>query len=226
MRDSLQRCQCDGIEQEFDEPGAADALKRYREKGPDRTTRMLLDALVAEGVEGMTLLDIGGGVGPLTHELIKRGVTRATGVDASTASVEAARKEAERQGHADRTHFHHGDFVDKAPEISAADIVTLDRVICCYHDAAGLVAAAAGKTERILGAVYPRDTWWARLFEKVVNGWQRARRRAFRGYVHPTGVVDGILREAGLRPRSRAQTLVWQVVTYARPTDVREKMAS
>ena len=226
MRDSLQCCQCEGIEQEFDQKEAANALKRYRQKGPDKTTRMLLDALVAEGVEGLTLLDIGGGVGALTNELLRAGVARATGVDASTAFFEAARAEAEQQGHADRVSFHHGNFVDLTPEISQADIVTLDRVICCYHDVEGLVGRAAEKADRLLGAVYPRDTWWARLFERVLNAYQWARRRSFRGFVHPTRVVDGLLRRKGLIPRSYAQTILWQVVVYTRPAAGRDGAAA
>ncbi len=218
MRDSLQRCQCEGIEHEFDQKEAAKALKRYRQKGLDKSTRMLFEALKREGVEGMTLLDIGGGVGALTNELVRAGVTQATGVDASTAYVEAAREEVERQGHADRMTYHHGDFVDLAPGIAEADIVTLDRVICCYHDVERLVGRAAEKADRLLGAVYPRDIWWARLFARVGNAYLRARGRSFRGFIHPTRVVDGLLRRKGLILRSYAQTISWQVVTYARPS--------
>ncbi|MFQ5945348.1 MAG: class I SAM-dependent methyltransferase [Anaerolineae bacterium] len=218
MTESLQRCQCEGIEQEFDEKGAAKALKRYRQKGPDKTTRMLLDALVAEGVEGMTLLDIGGGVGAIPNRLLRAGVATAAGVDASTAHVKAAGEEAQRQGHADRVSFHHGNFVEMAAQIPPADIVTLDRVICCYHDVEGLVGGAAEKADRFLGAVYPRDTWWARAFERVGNAYQWARRRSFRGFVHRTHVVDGLLRKNGLIPRSHGQTILWQVVVYARPS--------
>lgn len=226
MRDSLQRCQCEGIERQFDEKEAADALKRYRARGPDRTTRMLLDALEREGVEGMTLLDIGGGVGAIPNQLLRAGVTSATGVDASAAYFEAATQEAERQGHSDRVSFHHGNFVDLTPEISQADIVTLDRVICCYHDVEGLVGRAAEKADRLFGAVYPRDTWWARLFERVLNAYQRARSRSFRGFVHPTDVVDGLLRRKGLIPRSYAQTILWQVVVYTRPAAGRDGAAT
>jgi magnesium-protoporphyrin O-methyltransferase len=58
-------CQCQGIEAEFNQETAAKQLRRYRENGPAKTTVMLTNALTQEGVEGMTLLDIGGGIGAI-----------------------------------------------------------------------------------------------------------------------------------------------------------------
>src|SRR6266508_4007771 len=113
-------CQCRGMESQFDRGEAERKLRAYRRGGPVLSTR--------------TLLDIGGGVGAIQHELLKAGAARATDVDASNAYLDAARAEAARQGHADRATFHHGDFVALADAIAPADIVTLDRVICCYHD--------------------------------------------------------------------------------------------
>ena len=65
---------CLGIEKQFDQAWAADDLRRYRKRGPMRTTQLLVDALKAEGVEGQTLLDIGGGIGALQNELLKGGM--------------------------------------------------------------------------------------------------------------------------------------------------------
>jgi hypothetical protein len=54
--------------------------------------------------------------------------------------------------------FQYGDFVALAPALSAADVVTLDRVICCYDDMPALVGRSAALAERLYGVVYPRDT--------------------------------------------------------------------
>ncbi len=75
--------QCRGIEKQFDSGFAQRDLKRYRKKGPNRTTRMLLEDLAAEDVNNGTLLDIGGGVGAVQFELLDAGVSRAVAVDAS-----------------------------------------------------------------------------------------------------------------------------------------------
>ena len=81
---------------------AASQLRKYREKGPIASTRTLIDALKAVGVEGATLLDIGGGIGAIQHELLAAGVAHATSVDASAPYLGAAREESDRRGQGDR----------------------------------------------------------------------------------------------------------------------------
>src|SRR5688572_17738786 len=107
----MQCSQCEGIETTFDRKLADKYLKQYRQKGPAATTRLLLDGLKAEGVQGLTLLDIGGGIGTIPNELLRAGISEASHVDASAAFIAAAKEEAALQSHADRIHFSHGDFV-------------------------------------------------------------------------------------------------------------------
>jgi hypothetical protein len=127
------------LETEFDEQVAARDLRAYRSRGLPTVTRRLVDALVAEGVEGRTLLDIGGGVGAIHHALLDAGLASVTDVDGSSAYLSAARQEAQRQGHADRITYRHGDFVQLADEVEPADIVTLIAVLCCYPQMESLV---------------------------------------------------------------------------------------
>ncbi len=58
----------------YDEERASSQLRSYRRKGPIPSTRALIMVLVAEGVEGATLLDIGGGIGAIQHELLDAGL--------------------------------------------------------------------------------------------------------------------------------------------------------
>ncbi len=210
-------CQCQGIETYFNRKCVAKDLKRYRKKGPDETTHILIDALKAEGIEGMTLLDIGGGVGPIQHELLKAGVSEAINVEASKAYIEADMEEAERQGHGDRVRHYHGDFVNLAPDIPKADIVTLDRVICCYHDMQALVGRSSVLASRLYGVVYPRDTLWVKIETAASNFSYWIRRNPFRLFVHPTEAVDKVIRDSGLERRFYREAGSWQVVVYARP---------
>ena len=209
-------CQCCGYEEQFNRKVAAGDLRKYRKRGPMRTAQMLIDALKTEGVEGLTLLDIGGGVGAVQHAMVKAGVAHATAVDASTAYLAAAAEEAEQQGHADRIHPRHGDFVAVAAEVEPADVVTLDRVICCYADMQSLVALSAERARRLYGVVYPRRTWWTRLDFVLLNTLHRLRRSPFRAFIHPPDAVDALIREKGLTRRFYAQTWMWQVVVYGR----------
>ncbi len=63
-------CQCCGIEDQFDRARAEHDLRRYRRRGPLPTTRRLLQALGTRPRTGATVLDIGGGVGVIHHELL------------------------------------------------------------------------------------------------------------------------------------------------------------
>jgi SAM-dependent methyltransferase len=207
---------CKGIETEFGERTARRELRGFRRKGPRRTTRILLDALRREGIGGATLLDVGGGVGAIHHELLDDGVRAAVHVDAASAYIAAARGEAQRRRHDDRVEFLEGDFVDLAPQVPEADIVTLDRVICCYPDVEGLVRASSGKALRLYGVVYPRPSWWLRLVLPLPNLYFRLRRSPFRVFLHPVEKVDEEVRNRGLELVDRCPTLVWEVALYRR----------
>jgi len=209
-------CQCQGIEELFSQQHVAKELSRYNVNGPDKTTQMLAEAIKAEGVAGLTLLDIGGGLGAIQRELINAGVDHATDVEASTAYLNAARQEAGRQGYADRVTYYHGNFVEIAGDVTPADIVTLDRVICCYPDMMNLVRLSAGRARRLYGLVYPRDIWWIKAGLALGNISYRAKRSAYRGFIHSTKAVEALLTSAGFRQHYHRQTLVWQVVVYTR----------
>jgi magnesium-protoporphyrin O-methyltransferase len=209
-----------GVEEQFDRAAARRHLRRFRRRGPDGTTRLLIAALRAAlddaGARGALLLDIGGGVGAIHHELLDGRVARAVHVDASPAYLAAAREETERRGHAGRVEFLSGNFVEVAGHVSAADVVTLDRVICCYHDMHGLVSRSAAKATRLYGAVYPRAVPWMRFAIAALNLFQRVKRSAFRVFLHDPAAIDGVLRDAGLERRFLRRTAGWEVVVYAR----------
>jgi predicted TPR repeat methyltransferase len=209
-------CQCHGIESQFDQREAERKLREYRRRGPARTTRIMLEALIAENIQGQSLLDIGGGVGAIQHALLKAGVSRAVDIDASSAYLSAAKSEATRQGHADRVSYKHGNFVDLASSIAPADIVTLDRVICCYHDMPALVGRSAAKAGRLYGLVYPRDVWWVRGGVRAANAMLWLQRTTFRTFAHSREAVDAVVRQTGLEPVFTRNAGLWQVVVYAR----------
>jgi 2-polyprenyl-3-methyl-5-hydroxy-6-metoxy-1,4-benzoquinol methylase len=201
----------------FGEKTARHDLRRYRKRGPSKPTRMLLEALQREGIERATVLDIGGGIGAIQQELLDAGAARATSVEASAAYLRAAREEAERRGRTDRISYQAGDFVAIADRVEPADVVTLDRVICCYPDMQSLVSRSADRAQRLYGLVYPRDTWWVAVGFRVMNLILRLARRAFRVHVHPTSAIDAVAREHGLIPKlARRAGPVWQVTLYAR----------
>ena len=210
--------QCQGIESEFNRRLAQRELRRYRRRGPMRSTRLLLEALKPALTPDTTLLDIGGGVGAIHHELLDAGAVSAVQVDASSSYIDAARDEATHRRHLEAVEFVQGDFVELAPGLASADVVTLDRVICCYPDMPALVGAAADKARHTLGAVYPPNTWWMRIVVRCLNYFLRLRESEFRVFVHPTDAIEAVLRKHGLERATRRRTLVWELCTFKRVT--------
>jgi hypothetical protein len=101
-------CRCQGVDEIFGERTARHDLRRYPKRGPSKPTRMLLEALQREGIKDATVLDVGGGIGAIQHELLDAGADHATSVEASAAYLRIARDEAERRGHGDRISYQAG----------------------------------------------------------------------------------------------------------------------
>ena len=207
---------CEDAGDLFNSRAARRDLRRYRSRGPSASTQLLLDALLSQRSGDQTLLDIGGGVGAIPLALLQAGYSEAVQVDASADYLAAAKEEAERQGLAEQLDYRYGDFVDLAADIGAADVVTLDRVICCYPDVERLVSDSAAKARHIYGLVYPRERFVTRAGALLANLWFRLRGSAFRTYLHPATKVERILHRHGFRQTHAAQTLLWRVATYQR----------
>ena len=208
-------CAC-SVGNEFGDRQARRDLAGYRRHGANRTTGWLIDGLIGDGVAGLTVLDIGAGIGAVHLALLAAGAVSAVDVDGSPAYVELAREEARLAGRGDVVRHETGDFVELADSIDAADLVALDRVVCCYPDMASLVGLSVGRARRRYGLVYPRDTRWIRAASRAVELVARLTRQRFRLWVHRTAEVDAIVRAAGFTPRLRRSTVLWQVVVYER----------
>jgi magnesium-protoporphyrin O-methyltransferase len=202
--------------QQFNQKKVEDELKRYRNKGPGPTTRLLVDGISQSGALAGTVLDVGSGFGGLTLALLERGASSAIAVDASAANVGAARDEAHRQGQSHAIRFVHADFVVAASELPSASIVTLDRVVCCYPSCQQLLDAAVARTERCLALSYPRDVWYVRAGMALENGQRRMTRNPFRTFVHPVGLIEDIITRARFRLSSRRETWMWSADVYIR----------
>ena len=207
---------CEDAGEFFGEGVARRETKRYRRRGPSRSTRILLDALRDQGVEGATFLDIGGGIGAVQQELLAAGAVGGVGIDASPAYLAAARSEAVRRGTADRLRFHQGDAVELAGDLPETDIVTLDRVLCCYPDLEALVSVSCGRSRRLWGAVIPTERWWVRLGGRVLNGLQALRGDAFRLYLHGISRIEAAVEEEGFRIVASERTWLWEIRVFVR----------
>ena len=116
----------------------------------------------------------------------------------------------------DRVTYLTGDFVELGPSLAPADLVALDRVVCCYPDMQALVRLSASRALRRYGLVYPRDSWWIRAASVAFNGTNRLLRRRFRFHAHRTADVEATVAAAGLRRVDVRRTLFWQVAVFER----------
>jgi magnesium-protoporphyrin O-methyltransferase len=212
----MDACGCDDFERVFDRRTAEQDRDDYRRNGPDGTTRLLIDLLRPFGIAGATVLDVGGGIGVIDHELLRDGAARSVLVDASKPYLEVARQLGRERNTLDRLELVDGDFTRLATGIDAADIVTLHRVVCCYGDVDALVGLSADRARRVYGLVLPRDRWFVRAGIRVLNLISRLRRERFRAYAHPNARVDALVADHGLRVRDQRWTAVWRVVVYER----------
>jgi magnesium-protoporphyrin O-methyltransferase len=211
-------CQCEGIETRFDQDYVAKKLKQYHEKGPKESTQILINVLKDSIGQNMTLLDIGSGIGDIQHALLGAGVKESFNCEASTAFINACKDEAKRLGNADRITHIKGDFVDVAGDIPEADIATLDRVICCYHDMPDLVNKSLGKARRFYGIVIPIDKWWVKLANFVYYNLRfLLQRNPFRVFVHSNEAIEELIISKGFDRIFFNVHGTWQISVYAKP---------
>jgi magnesium-protoporphyrin O-methyltransferase len=207
---------CEITDSAFSEAEARSERKSYLKSGPARQTKLILEAVRALGLKNAALLDIGGGIGTIHHELLEDVAEAATHVDASSAYLKEAKAEAARRGHGERVNFIHADFTDIAADLPKADIVTLDRVVCCYPDFRTLLEAAADHSRKALALTYPRETWYMRFGLRVINFFQRLRRDPFRVFLHPIADMDSLIKKDGFERVSVRRLFVWEMALYRR----------
>ena len=210
-------CNCCEMENNtFGEDEAKANLKDYRRKGPAKQTKLILEAVRSLGLKNAALLDVGGGIGTIHHELLKDVASEATHVDASSAYLKIATEEAKRLGHEAQVKFIHADFTDVANELPQVDVVTLDRVVCCYPNFRELLKAASSKSRTAVVMTYPRETWWLKMGVAVANFFQKLRNDPFRVFVHPVAELEAVLNGEGLKRMSMRKLFVWEMSLYQR----------
>jgi len=203
-------------EAHFDRKLAEGDLQRYRRRGADGSTKMLVAELRRLPLQGKHLLDVGSGIGVIGAELAGNGLAGATLVEASPSYLEVARGEIEKRYSPRPAQFILGDFALIASTVPDADVVTLDRVVCCYPDEVALLRAAASRTRQVLAFTYPRDRWYVRAFIGLQNLLRRLRGKAFRAFLHPEQRMRATLEAAGLARAARRETPVWVLDLYQR----------
>jgi SAM-dependent methyltransferase len=189
--------------------------RRFRRRGLPRSARGLVS--FAADATGASVLDVGGGTGTLSLELLERGAARATVVELSDGYGEAAASLLAEHRLGDRVERRVGDFVLESGLVEPHDLVVLHRVVCCYPDVDALISTSAQHALRALLLTYPRERRLTRFGFRVVNLWLRLTRCGFRTYVHPVTAIAAAAEQAGLRlARRSSQGVFWENAVFER----------
>lgn len=184
--------------------------RRYLKKGLEKSQKQMVEGLQEAGIDNATLLEIGSGVGFLHQYLLALGAGSAVGIDFSIKMLDEARKFASEQGFENRTEYIDGDFVDICEGLNDADVLILDKVVCCYPDAETLINKSLGKTRRIYALTYPRNRWLIHLGLVLGNLAFWLIRSDFRSYLHNPKRIEAWIKAAGFEIVHQDQTAAWK----------------
>ena len=190
--------------------------KQFRKKGPEKIQQYILEGIREAGISHKHILDIGCGVGTIHLTLLNEGAASATGVDRSAGMLEQARTFAGERGLAGRTSYHLGDFVDLGPDLPAADITVLDKVVCCYEHLDDLVARSTEKTKELYTLTHPRNNALVKFFFQTQIFFLKLFRADFHPFWHDWGQMRSNIRSRGFRPVYERATFLWDVAVFQR----------
>jgi 16S rRNA G966 N2-methylase RsmD len=188
---------------------------RYRKHGLDKTARAIVE-LLEQSVVGATVLEIGGGAGEIQLELLKRGAASATNLELSPAYEPEAAALIAEAGFTGRVQRRLVDIATDPAAVQSADIVVLNRVVCCYPDYATLLGAAADHARQQLVFSHPPRNPVSRAVVATQNLLLRIAGRDFRVFTHPPAAMLAVLAERGLQLRAVHRGRVWQVAAVSR----------
>jgi magnesium-protoporphyrin O-methyltransferase len=190
--------------------------KRFRKKGPDKPSRILIEELFALNISAGTVLDVGCGAGDVHLSLLEHGVATAVAVDISRGMLDQAAALAKERGLGDRVSYVHGDLIDVAGTIDPAEIVVLDKVVCCYADPETLLRMSGEKAKQFLALSYPGGSWLSACSFRFLDLLGRALRWSFHPYYHDPSELERIVQHLGFSEKFSGRTIMWKLKIYAR----------
>ncbi len=190
-------------------------MRSFERKGLDSTAAPMVEALRQRDVVGASLLDVGAGSGTAVVTLLEAGMTKAVAYDISPSYEQVAGALFQARGLQDRVEWHTGDFL-AAGDGHSADVVYLNRVVCCYPEVIRLVDSVAGAAGRLLALSYPRRRFVMRTALRVINLLLRLRRVPFRVFAHDPTVIAARVAAAGLREIASGRGAVWEWKVWER----------
>jgi 2-polyprenyl-3-methyl-5-hydroxy-6-metoxy-1,4-benzoquinol methylase len=186
--------------------------RRYRKRGLTRTAARIVEVLESRGIEGASVLEIGGGVGDIQVELLRRGAATTTNLELVDSYERDAGALAAEARVVDRVVRRQLDIAQHPDEVDPHDIVVLHRVVCCYGDYDRLLGEAARHARQVLVFSHPPRNPISRAMFGTENLLRRMSRSPFRTYVHRPSDLVRAAESGGMRVVHAHRGLGWHVV--------------
>ena len=209
-------CNSRGCDRMFNQRFAQRMARRYGKRGLDKTAQQMVRDLSAHGIQGASVLEIGGGLGEIHVELLKRGAAHATNLELSTAYDLEAQRLLQDTGFDQRVDRQILDIAVKPEDVESADVVVLHRVICCYPDYVTLLSAVATHARQQVAFSYPARNVGSRLFIALQNLVFRLQGSEFRVFAHRPAAMFAVLADHGFTPASLHRRPIWRVAAFTR----------
>jgi magnesium-protoporphyrin O-methyltransferase len=209
-------CDHDGYQSVFSRRFARRQSRRYHRRGLTPAARGIVDFATSRGINGASVLEIGGGVGQIQIELLRRGAAHVTNLEISENYEAEAARLLDESGMTGRVTRRFLDIARTPDEVEATDVVVLHRVVCCYRDFSALLSAAADHARRLLVFSHPADNALNRLEFGAENVYRRLTGNDFRAFVHPPHELVRAAESGGLAVAHRSLARDWEVVGLTR----------
>jgi hypothetical protein len=209
-------CRAGPCEEIFTRRFARRSLENLRRKGLGKLERRMVGVASEPGLDGARVLEIGGGIGALQAELLGAGAEQGEVVELVAAFEPYARELALERGLEERTSFRVADVLEEPEAVPPADVVLMNRVVCCSPDGVELAGRAAALARRTLVLSFPRDVAWVRGGGRVINLGFAVFGRSFRLFVHPRAALVAAAEAEGLRLSGAGRGVAWEFAAFRR----------
>ena len=211
-----QCCDPDDYQSVFSGRFARRQTKRYQRRGLTPAAQGIVDFVASRGIARATVLEIGGGVGQLQVELLRRGASHVTNLEISQNYEAEAARLLDEAGVTHQVTRRFLDIAQTPDEVEPADVVVLHRVVCCYPDYAALLRVASGHARKTLAYTHPAANVINRAQFGAENLYRWFTRNDFRTFVHqPQGMVRAAGSE-GMTVAFRRHARDWDIVGLVR----------
>jgi len=189
-------------------------VKKYRKKGIEKITRMMLAGIEELGINGKTILEVGGGVGGAHRKLLRDGAAKAYATELSQEMLIASAEFSKEENLVDKVEYILGDIVEMNGEVPEVDITMHDKVICCYEFSDALLEKTLNKTNNIYAFVMPRDKFRVEIGFRFFKILSKLFKWEFYPFVHPVQPILDKIESAGFKLKYENNTFIWKARVY------------